>query len=36
MKTNGRGIKYFFPKDELIMISNVKDTALFKKKGRKN
>lgn len=33
MKTNGRGIKYFFPKDELRMISNVKDTADYKIKG---
>jgi hypothetical protein len=33
MKTNSRGIMYFFPKGELIMISNVKDTADYKIKG---
>jgi transcriptional regulator with XRE-family HTH domain len=33
MKTNSRGIIYLFPKGELLMISNAKDTADYKIRG---
>lgn len=33
VETDSRGIIYFFPKGELLMISNVKDTADYKIKG---
>jgi transcriptional regulator with XRE-family HTH domain len=33
VESNGRGIIYFFPKGELLNISNIKDTADYKIKG---
>jgi transcriptional regulator with XRE-family HTH domain len=30
IKTNSRGIIYFFPRDEMVMVSNIKDTADYK------
>jgi transcriptional regulator with XRE-family HTH domain len=33
LKSNSRGIIYYFQRDELVMISNVKDTADYKVKG---
>jgi transcriptional regulator with XRE-family HTH domain len=33
LKSNSRGIIYYFQRDELMMISNVKDTADYKIKG---
>jgi len=33
LKSNSRGIIYFFPRDEIVMTSNIKDTADYKIKG---